>query len=297
MLQVGGLADIKGRRLQAILDTLAAERGECSLEHLRALPPADAKAELERFKGVGKKTAACVLLFALQARRARRAGMPRRGRATIGRPAGTLAAPDLVCRCLPGPQVDDFAVDTHVWEISKALGWCPSNATRDQAYEHLNALVPGGRGLVIRAGGFWQTASIGVNPAATRSPAPWAHILWPTPCTADDLKYDLHVLLVRHGKACPACAKAGSAKQRSAAKAGGAGALCPLADLKVPPSKLRAAVAAGSKPRKPRSGAKGIKVEGEEDAQPLGDAAAAAGGSSKRQKMAAAVKVEVKQES
>lgn len=67
--QVGGLADIKAGRIQAILSTLAAERGECSLEHLRGLPAAAAKAELSRFKGVGKKTAACVLLFALEVRK------------------------------------------------------------------------------------------------------------------------------------------------------------------------------------------------------------------------------------
>jgi endonuclease-3 len=33
-------------------------------------------------------------------------------------------------------------VDTHVWEISKRLGWVPGSATRDQTYQHLNALVP-----------------------------------------------------------------------------------------------------------------------------------------------------------
>lgn len=42
------------------------------------------KAELTRFKGVGKKTVACVLMFCLR-------------------------------RC-------EFPVDTHVWRISKSLG-------------------------------------------------------------------------------------------------------------------------------------------------------------------------------
>lgn len=31
----------------------------------------------------------------------------------------------------------------HVWEITKALGWTPLNASRDQAYAHLNERVPG----------------------------------------------------------------------------------------------------------------------------------------------------------
>lgn len=46
-------------------------------------------------------------------------------------------------------QREDFAVDTHVWEITKALGWVPSNASRDQAYDHLNELVPGGSSTVL----------------------------------------------------------------------------------------------------------------------------------------------------
>ena len=29
-----------------------------------------------------------------------------------------------------------------MWRISKALGWVPASATRDQAYEHLNQRVP-----------------------------------------------------------------------------------------------------------------------------------------------------------
>ncbi len=55
--------------------------GEVSLEHLRSMPSEQIKAELKRFKGVGAKTIACVLMFCL------------------GR--------------------DEFAVDTHVLEIGK----------------------------------------------------------------------------------------------------------------------------------------------------------------------------------
>ncbi|KAL4430892.1 hypothetical protein ABPG75_006148 [Micractinium tetrahymenae] len=205
-IRVGGLADMKAARIQAILDTLVAERGACSLEHLRALPTPEVKAELGRFKGVGKKTASCVLLFALER--------------------------------------EDMAVDTHVWEITKALGWVPSNASRDQAYDHLNELVP------------------------------------------EELRYDLHVLLVRHGKACPHCAKAGSAKQQAAASSGVA---CPLADLKPPKAKLvafKAAKAAASK-------AKGGKPKQQQQQRAGGSgegtaAAGAAGGSDgKRRKVAA----------
>ena len=51
-----------------------------------------------------------------------------------------------MCLALPVPlQHPDFAVDTHVWEITKALGWVPPNASRDQCYDHLNERVPGER--------------------------------------------------------------------------------------------------------------------------------------------------------
>jgi endonuclease-3 len=59
---------------------------------------------LSRFKGVGTKTISCVLMFCL------------------GR--------------------EDFPVDTHVWRITKALGWVPAKASRDQTYAHLSTRVP-----------------------------------------------------------------------------------------------------------------------------------------------------------
>ncbi|PRW58639.1 hypothetical protein C2E21_2984 [Chlorella sorokiniana] len=200
-IRVGGLAEIKAGRIQDILGTLKAERGECSLEHLRGSSAAEVKAELSRFKGVGAKTISCVLLFGLGH--------------------------------------DDFAVDTHVWEITKALGWTPLNASRDQAYAHLNELVP------------------------------------------DDLKYDLHVLLVNHGKSCPACAKTGSAKHRGAA-ASGASAACPIAEFKPPPSTLKPYPS--SKQRGGKGGAKKAAAAAAdggssgEDAGGQAAAAAAAGG-------------------
>ncbi|KAL8335747.1 hypothetical protein RB601_008688 [Gaeumannomyces tritici] len=75
-----------------------------SLEHIRDLPTADAMRELLSFRGVGPKTASCVLLFCL------------------GR--------------------DSFAVDTHVHRIAGLLGWRPPRATRDETHLHLDARVP-----------------------------------------------------------------------------------------------------------------------------------------------------------
>ena len=119
-IRPGGLAAIKTGRIQAILEALHGERGECSLEHLRALPDDEVKAALRRYKGVGAKTISCVLMFCLDRH--------------------------------------DFPVDTHVWKIALALGWVPKSADRDATYDHLNAIVP------------------------------------------PEIKYELHVLLVQHGK-------------------------------------------------------------------------------------------------
>lgn len=104
-IRVGGLANVKGARIHAILEQVRASRGNTfSLEHLRELDDEAVKTELTKFAGVGPKTASCVLLFAL------------------GR--------------------NSFAVDTHVLRISKRLGWVPPDATRESAYLWLDARVP-----------------------------------------------------------------------------------------------------------------------------------------------------------
>ncbi|KAJ6340130.1 hypothetical protein OIU77_007974 [Salix suchowensis] len=39
-------------------------------------------------------------------------------------------------------QKDDFPVDTHVFEIAKAIGWVPPVADRNKTYLHLNHCIP-----------------------------------------------------------------------------------------------------------------------------------------------------------
>ena len=75
-----------------------------SLNYLWDLPTSEVKQQIVRFNGVGPKTAACVLMFAM-----------RRG---------------------------EFPVDTHVWKIALKMGWTPAAATRETAYEHLIRRVP-----------------------------------------------------------------------------------------------------------------------------------------------------------
>lgn len=76
-----------------------------SLEHLRTLSTPHVQEQLMRFPGVGVKVAACVLLFNLH------------------RPV--------------------FAVDTHIFRLSKWLGWVPPEKSNEiTAFRHLQARIP-----------------------------------------------------------------------------------------------------------------------------------------------------------
>ncbi len=102
-IRPGGLAPTKSRRLQALLAEVRDRQPDFDLGLLNTLPLDDAKAWLTSLPGVGPKTAACVLLFAL------------------GRPA------------LP--------VDTHVERVSKRLGLVPAKMPADKAHAVLEAMV------------------------------------------------------------------------------------------------------------------------------------------------------------
>ena len=103
-IKCGGLSQVKSRVILQILEQVYDKYGAYSLDHLHSAPTPVAMEELLSFDGVGPKTASCVLLFCL------------------GR--------------------DDFAVDTHVWRITKSLGWTPAKASREQTYHHLNRRIP-----------------------------------------------------------------------------------------------------------------------------------------------------------
>jgi endonuclease III len=100
-IRPAGLAPTKSKRLIALLTEVHDRAPDWDLEFLRRLPMDEAKRWLTSLPGVGPKTAACVLLFAL------------------GRPA------------LP--------VDTHVERVAKRLGLVPPRTPADRAHELLEA--------------------------------------------------------------------------------------------------------------------------------------------------------------
>ena len=64
-IRPAGLANQKGPRIQQVLREITAQRGALNLDFLAELTPAEGRAWLLQFKGVGPKTAAIVLLFSL----------------------------------------------------------------------------------------------------------------------------------------------------------------------------------------------------------------------------------------
>jgi endonuclease-3 len=107
-IRPGGLAPTKAPRIRAALRDIRKRTGSFELGFLGELPLDEAREWLRSIEGVGPKTAACVLLFAL------------------GRPA--------------------MPVDTHVFRVAGRLGLVPSRAagaamTPEKAHALLEAMV------------------------------------------------------------------------------------------------------------------------------------------------------------
>jgi endonuclease-3 len=104
-IRPGGLANIKAPRILAILRQIG-ERGGGSLDlsWMAGASSAAVRRYLTSLPGVGPKTAACVLAFSL------------------GRPA------------LP--------VDTHVYRVSRRLGWVPPGVDAARAHAVMEEVVP-----------------------------------------------------------------------------------------------------------------------------------------------------------
>lgn len=103
-IRPAGLANQKGPRIQKVLQTITAERGNLDLSFLMDLPLEEARTWLTKFNGVGPKTAAIVLCFSL------------------GRPA--------------------FPVDTHVYRVTGRIGLRPLQMSVEEAHTYFEALLP-----------------------------------------------------------------------------------------------------------------------------------------------------------
>jgi endonuclease-3 len=105
-IRSGGLANTKAPRIQEILREVADREGAYSLDRLRDMSDADAREYLTSLPGIGPKTAAVVLSFAL------------------GR--------------------DAMPVDTHVHRVTRRLGIVPDKVSAERADRILHDLVPDG---------------------------------------------------------------------------------------------------------------------------------------------------------
>lgn len=103
-IRTAGLANQKGPRIQAVLRQITEQRGKLDLEFLRDKPPDEVRSWLLSFKGVGPKTAAIVMQFALD--------MPA------------------------------FPVDTHIHRVTQRLGLCPAGTSAEKAHKILADVFP-----------------------------------------------------------------------------------------------------------------------------------------------------------
>jgi len=103
-IRSGGIADVKARRIQAILQAIEEREGSLDLGRLNRLRDEEVEDYLGSLPGVGPKTVACVLLF------------------SMGR--------------------DAFPVDTHVFRVCRRLGLIAPKVTAEGAHRTLGQSVP-----------------------------------------------------------------------------------------------------------------------------------------------------------
>jgi endonuclease-3 len=107
-IRPGGISKIKSARIKSILEAIEPE-GEISLDRLAELSVPQAQEYLTALPGVGRKTAACVLLFALGMR--------------------------------------DIPVDTHVSRVGTRLGLFRPKAPFEEMHDEMLAITPQGQEL------------------------------------------------------------------------------------------------------------------------------------------------------
>ena len=104
LIHEAGLAPTKAVQIQAILADIEAREGALSLHRLRSMADGEVEQYLTSLPGVARKTALCVMLYAL------------------------------------GRQV--LPVDTHVWRVAQRLGLAPADEWSEGRGRTLEAAVP-----------------------------------------------------------------------------------------------------------------------------------------------------------
>jgi endonuclease III len=114
-IRPGGISKVKSARIQAILEAIASHPrdpgGELSLDWMRTAPVGESRNYLTALPGVGRKTAACVLLFSYGLR--------------------------------------DVPVDTHVSRVGTRLGLLRAGAPFEELHDAMLALTPPGEELEL----------------------------------------------------------------------------------------------------------------------------------------------------
>jgi endonuclease-3 len=103
VIRIAGLANQKGPNIQAALRDITAERGKIDLDWLKEKDPEEARNWLVRLRGVGPKTAAIVMVFAL--------GMPA------------------------------FPVDTHIYRVTGRIGLRPRNLDISKTHVYMEQIA------------------------------------------------------------------------------------------------------------------------------------------------------------
>lgn len=103
VIRIAGLANQKGPNIQAALRDITAERGEIDLDWLKGMDAESARQWLVNLRGVGPKTAAIVMVFAL--------GMPA------------------------------FPVDTHIYRVTGRIGLRPKELDITKTHTYMEQIA------------------------------------------------------------------------------------------------------------------------------------------------------------
>ncbi|MCY7348185.1 MAG: hypothetical protein LH614_18490 [Pyrinomonadaceae bacterium] len=106
-IRLGGLANQKAKVIKDLLKQLKEKHGKLSLKFIEKMPDEEARDFLQTFRGIGPKTVACTLLFALHK--------------------------------------EIFPLDTHIFRIFKRMGVLPEKISDAKAHRLLDDLAPPGK--------------------------------------------------------------------------------------------------------------------------------------------------------